>query len=346
MRKHIRKLILEAIGDTKFEKKLFGEKFVKNLNDSVFLSVLPIEHDPGTYYMMMDYIENDLGMDLIGQGHFRHVFNTGNPEILLKVATDRTHSVDGNPPVSASDANMQEVQRFNRYPAFFPKSYAYNEDGVWVLVEKIHHVYKGSRDFLNGYLGYFTPAGEIDKNITDSILARTYEEYEKHMTSTTQNEIDFESLASEIELRSMHDKHNTGISGPCISKIDKKNIFHDILKSGQSGSEYEEAVLVYVGDTVSWIFDFLKIDWLGVSLKRSRQGSPEHDFFKTAYSLFTNDVKQKVVSDVIKTFYRSRVTREYFIMMQREKIDLFDIRPFNTGETASGQFKIIDATKF
>ena len=233
MRNQIRKLILEAIGDSIGEQEFFGKEFIKKLQDNVFLDVLPIEADLSEYIMRLDYITDTLGLPLIGEGHFRHVFKTNNPDILLKVATDRAHPV-GNRLVTAIDANKQEIKRFNRYPKFFPKSYAYSKEGIWVLVEKVYKVYKTSDEFKEGLLKYFKPVGNIDKNIKDAIIAYSYQMYQNVLPHVSEEEsaaFDFSKFINDIEFTIMKNIAGPGGgSGPAFYPNDKKDIFFDILR--------------------------------------------------------------------------------------------------------------------
>ena len=49
---------------------------------------------------------------------------------------------------------------------------------------------------------------------------------------------------------------------------------------------------------------------------------------------------------VMDKYFADKTSREFFLMMQREKVSIFDIREENTGLDENGQFKIIDATTF
>ncbi len=350
MRNKIRKLILEIIGNTPEEKKFFGEKFVKSLQDNVFLDVLPIVGNFSEYMLRLDYITNSLGLDLIGEGHFRHVFRTGNPDILLKVATDRAHPV-GNRLVTAIDANEQEIKRFNRYPKFFPKSYAYSKDGIWLLVEKVYKVYKNSDEFREGLLKYFKPVGEIDKNIKDAIIAYSYQVYQNvlpHVSEEESASFDFSKFINDIEFTIMENIAGPGGgSGPAFYVNDKKDIFFDILRLGtEDGEEYSTAVMQSIEGHIAWAFNEIKIHWIGKNLRNLKPDNPEYLYFKFANTVLDKGMKPLIVDYVANKFYEDKDTRDFFIMMQREKITIFDIREENTGETKEGQFKIIDATTF
>ena len=70
------------------------------------------------------------------------------------------------------------------------------------------------------------------------------------------------------------------------------------------------------------------------------------EYFKFANSIVDNKMLPLVSQYAIGKYLSDRDSKEFFLMMQREKISLRDIREENTGLDSNGQFKIIDATTF
>lgn len=350
MRNQIRKLILEAIGNSKEEAVFFGKDFVKKLKDSVFLDVLPIEGDWSEYMMRLDYIVNDLDLELVGDGFFRHVFKTGNPDILLKVATDRWTPVAGSGTLSAVQANLQEVGRFNKYPQFFPKSYAYDKDGVWILVEKMHKVYETQYEFYEGFNKNFAPVRDFSKNITNAILAYSHQIYQHVSQQASQDELDafdFQRFMSDVDHKINEDLSGSGYKSEAFNDNAKKELFFDMIRSGiEKGVSYEEAISEEIKPRVEWIFNELKIHWVSAYLRQNTESDTDYGYFKFANTVLDKRIVPMVIQYVEDAFRSDKKSRDFFIMMQREKISLFDIRDDNTGETKDGQFKIIDATTF
>jgi hypothetical protein len=326
------------------------------LQDTVFLDVLPIDGDQSEYIMRLDYITNSLGLNLIGQGHFRHVFETGNPDILLKVATDRWTPGPNGGTLSAVQANLQEVGRFNRYPKFFPKSYAYDEDGVWILVERIHKVYATTDEFTKGIVKSFKPINDFDQNILNAILMYSYQMFQNlspHVTEEELQAFSFEKYMNDVTNKIMNDVSGFGVyKDPAFPLHAKKDIFFDILRSGiEKGESYENVVESEVKEYVKWMFDELKIHWISAYLRSSTESDPEYGYFKFANSVLDKRMLPLIIRHVEASFFSDKKTRDFFLMMQREKISLFDLRHENTGETKptkgnAGDFKIIDATRF
>ena len=135
MRNQIKNLILEVIGDAKQEYKFFGGKLVNGLRkDPKLNTIIKKGHDVMEFEA---YLEREYDLKKLGSGHFRLVFETENPDLIIKFATNgRTMKKDGKGDLTAVDANLQEINRFNKYPDFFPKVYASSPDGIWVIMEK------------------------------------------------------------------------------------------------------------------------------------------------------------------------------------------------------------------
>ena len=350
MRNQIRKLILETIGDAKEEYKLFGGKLVNGLRKDPRLNSI-IKKGYGAMEFEV-YIENKYNMKMLGGGHFRIVFETENKDLIIKFATNGSHTsaLTGNK-VTAIDANLQEVNRFNRYPLFFPKLYAHSPDGHWVLVDKVEIIETKDR-FLKELLKFFESTGNIDSNIKDGIIVYAYQAYQQISQYASPEEMasfDFMQFANDINNKIMIDFSGTGTLGknPAFYPSRKKDIFFDILRRGiEDGESYEEAVKKEVEPDVKHIFDEIKIHWIGSYLRRSTEKDPNYGYFKFANSIIDNKMLPLVKQYVIDKYFADRTSREFFLMMQREKIALNDIREENTGLDENGQFKIIDATTF
>jgi hypothetical protein len=355
MRGLIRKLILESIGDSEGEELFYGKSFVEKIKDNVFSEVLPYERNEDLHYERVKYIEETLGFKLIGRGHFRHVFETGIPGILLKVATDSATSTkqrsDGTlGKVTATDTNLQEVARFNRWPEFFPKSYAYDKKGVWLLVERVN-VIETETEFVKEILKRFISTGNFDKNVLNAILAYSYQEYQNILQYASPEEsagFDFSRFANDIEHIIMKDVAGPGGgSSKAFSDLDKKDMLFEILKHGiEKGESYEDAVSKEVDHNVRWVFDEIKIHWIGKNLRRITENDIDYNYFKFANSIIDNQMLPLIQQHAKAEYYSDLYTRNFFIMTQREKISLWDIRQENTGIDENGQFKIIDATNF
>ena len=348
MRNQIRKLILETIGDAKEEYKLFGSKLVNGLRKDPRLNSV-IKKGYGAMEFEV-YMENKYNMKMLGGGHFRIVFETENKDLIIKFATNGTAPASKpGKVITAVDANLQEVDRFNKYPRFFHKLYASSPAGHWVLVDKIE-IIKTKNRFLDELLKFFTSTGNIDSNIKDGIIVYAYQAYQQisqYVSSEELASFDFMQFANDINNKIIIDFSGTGGQNPAFYPTRKKDIFFDIIRRGIEGGEsYEEAVKKEVEPDVKHMFDEIKIHWIGSYLRKSTEKDPDYGYFKFANSIIDNKMLPLVKQYVVEKYLSDRNSREFFLMMQREKISLFDIREENTGLDENGQFKIIDATTF
>lgn len=348
MRNKIRKLILETIGDAKEEYEFFGSNLVNGLRQDPRLNRI-IKKGYGAMEFEV-YMENKYNIKMLGSGHFRIVFETENKDLIIKFATNGSHtSSQSGKKITAVDANLQEVNRFNRYPRFFPKLYAHSAEGHWVLVDKVK-IIKTKDDFLNEFLKFFTSTGNIDSNIKDGIIVYAYQAYQQisqYVSAEELTSFDFMQFAKDINNKIM--TYFAGMEGKntALYSSRKKDIFFDILQRGiEDGESYEEAVKKEVKSVVKHIFSKIKVHWIGAYLEQSTENDPDYKYFKFANSIVDNKMFPLIIQYVIGKYLSDRDSKEFFLMMQREKISLRDIREENTGLDENGQFKIIDATTF
>jgi len=341
MRNQIRKLILEAIGDSRGEKQFFGEDFIKKLNDNVFLEPLPVVSNLSEYYTRLNYILNDLNLNLIAQGHFRHVFETGNPDILLKVATDQ---MAGS--LTAVDANLQEVNRFNRYPRFFPKSYAYDEDGVWILVEKAKTVIKNDDDFKSAIESSFECFRNLDAIV--KMMIEYYANYALGILANDPNIQNFDKFDHKKflqEIKSAFDGTHPRFSRPTIDKsvivwifkgvlsenaIDKRSVKHSI--------EYK--LRIVVGNVISELRRF------AFDPDEGNLSYAEEAHKRISRAAVDSRMINPIVEWLVLHFLRDRVFISFVNMIKDENITPWDIRTTNVGTNSNGELIVIDASTF
>ena len=347
MRNQIRKIILETIGDAKEEYNFFGRQLVNGLRKDPRLNSV-IKKGYGAMEFEV-YVENNYNIKMLGSGHFRIVFETENRDLIIKFATNgTTPSPKTGNIITAMDANLQEVDRFNKYPRFFPKLYAHSPEGYWVLVDRVE-IIKTKSMFLDELLKFFSSTGNIDTNIKDGIIVYSYQAYQHVLQYASAEEIaafDFMKFAKDIDNKIMAYLPEAGIDR-LFSPLTKKDLFFDILRHGiKDGESYEEAVKKETGIEVDRIFNEIKVRWIGSYLKQSTEQDQDYEYFKFANSIVDNKMLPLIKKYVVDKYLSDKDSRDFFLMMQREKIALNDIREENTGLDENGQFKIIDATTF
>lgn len=74
------------------------------------------------------WIDNNIG-EKLGSGYSRMVFEFGDNKVI-KFAY-------GSEMQDGKASNLVEAKLFNQFPKIFPKAYAHDPDGAWVIVEKV-----------------------------------------------------------------------------------------------------------------------------------------------------------------------------------------------------------------
>ena len=75
------------------------------------------------------WISNNIG-EKLGSGYSRMVFEFGDNKVI-KFAY-------GSAMQDGKDSNLVEAKLFNQFPKIFPKAYAHDPDGAWIIVEKVN----------------------------------------------------------------------------------------------------------------------------------------------------------------------------------------------------------------
>lgn len=129
--KQLRRLIYEVISSE--EKSWFGNG----------ISVLS-EMSPESIkeFVNSGKIEKIIGPKL-GEGVFREVYAVNdNPDVILKII--KHLEVNDFINVESRRQNKDEKKLFNTYPEIFPKVYVSDDDGYWMVVERVIPILTGT----------------------------------------------------------------------------------------------------------------------------------------------------------------------------------------------------------
>ena len=330
VRKQIRNLIIEAIGDAKQEYALFGEELVEGLRSDPELNKAINSPEDFKEYMKRKY-----GLDRIGKGHFRQVYNTKNKDLIIKFASSQVWNDSlFEKTITAMDANLQEVQRFNRYPDFFPKVYASHPQGFWVIMEKAKHVPQNVYEMLEIINKTFPVFKKIEQDIPKiikNIVLDSAKEEREHL----ENILD---LALE--------ETNNGN----WDKVHAYSLFKDIIEENEKdkNSNLKEVIEFCIGQRLIRITQKIKDNCMKILPDSYTRN---YDKNITSYLLLINffDISfilKKLVKPLLLEFLRDRNFIGFCNMLINEKINTFDIAPRNVGKNEKGKLILIDATAF
>ena len=324
MRNIIKKLILEEIGDTKEEYRLFGENLVNGLRkDDKFKTPFSSQRDLDE---RSDYFESKYNLKKIGRGFFRVVYQTENPEIVLKFATtNKSQIVRGGKITSAMECNLQEVKRFNRYPEFFPKSFAYDPEGKWLLVEKVENIVTNNKELNSAILSNFSSFKLLKEETINQIRNYIGLMYKGLATKNLEDQYElYYKIRKEVD--SFFNEDMT------------LNYFYNFLKKSESDIEYEKALFDIIHWTIKWCCDEI------VFYSHIIKDADDDITKKIVRSLKNPIVKQNIANKSFNHLSRDRKLKRFYNMIKWEKIPIREIRKENIGIDSNGNIKIIDAT--
>ena len=348
MRNKIRKLIIEVIGDIEEEYKYFGSDLVTGLrNDPIFKNPINkgIESDK-----FKEYVANKYNLLYLGMGHFRIVFEIPGSGMIIKFATKGVSSFLADEGISSQDANLQEVKRFNKYPEFFPKLYAHDENGIWVIIEKANSVITSKIDFSNAILNTFPSFRYISPNT--KVLITYHLNIKKNLDKDIWGDFDYNMFLSLIETAfdGTHEKisflkpylkNNSLISNE--PELIPPKIFKKILLSNEMNDETLKKIIApeirtIIRNTFTCLHDLLHYD----------KNKASENYYKIG-----EDVIRRLhfyEEDFVEMHTMNILSDRHFIgflnMLKTEKVGEFDIQPHNVGTNEEGKLIVLDATSF
>lgn len=343
MRKQIKNLIFEVIGDAKQEYKFFGGKLVNGLRkDPKLNTIIRKGHDAMEFEA---YLEREYDLKKIGGGHFRLVFETENPDLIIKFATNgRTMKKDGTGDLTAVDANLQEINRFNKYPDFFPKVYASSDEGIWVIMEKAKSIPANTDEMF-----------KIMQNTFESFqqLAELIKMLVEHYANGVLSEIITGNYFSQEELQEFnYQKFLEDIaqgfdgSNPFFHACDTYKLFRllmDIIESNeQTKKGLKKTIETEVRFFITTIISSFRNTVFIVALP-DISGEEQSKISKMAMDLRMIDPIAKIIS---MRLLRDRKFIRFCNLIKDEDISTFDIAPRNVGTNEKDELIIIDGTSF
>tara|TARA_B100000287_G_C20637472_1_gene782218 strand:+ start:302 stop:1150 length:849 start_codon:yes stop_codon:yes gene_type:complete len=159
-RKQLKNMIRENLRD--MEGAFFGPSISFLLdNPDVLLSV---NNKRG-------WLRKNIG-NILGAGHSREVYEISDHlGLVLKVAIAGYYSKNpGGIHVDGIRSNSLEAKYFNLYPDFFPKTYVYDKNFTWIVIERLHVITSEQElsDMLN--LNF-----EVFANIEEVLLENNFD---------------------------------------------------------------------------------------------------------------------------------------------------------------------------
>jgi len=343
MRNQIRKLILETIGDAKEEYKLFGGKLVNGLRkDPKLNTIIKKGHDAMEFEA---YLEREYDLKKLGGGHFRLVFETENLDLIIKFATNgRTTKKDGKGDLTAVDANLQEINRFNKYPDFFPKVYASSPKGIWVIMEKAKSIPSDTDEMFKIMQNTFESFQQLSEFI--KILV-------EHYANGVLSEIITGNYFSQEELQEFNYQEflkniAQGFDGsnPFFHACDTYKLFRLLMDIIESNEQTKEGLKKTIETEVRFVTTTIISSFRNnvfLIANPDIPGESQAKISKMAMDLRIIDPIAKIIS---MRLLRDKKFIRFCNLIKDEDISTFDIAPRNVGTNEKEELIIVDGTSF
>jgi len=119
-------LILEQLSQK--ELNYFAGKDIPQFKNMVNNPSIYADYSKPHDEISKQWIDNNIG-EKLGSGYSRMVFEFGDNKVI-KFAY-------GSAMQDGKASNLVEAKLFNQFPKLFPKAYAHDPDGAWVIVDKV-----------------------------------------------------------------------------------------------------------------------------------------------------------------------------------------------------------------